>query len=155
MTVALLVSRLRFVTLVTSAIGVVLALGPFSSPDGIDKVVHVGCFYGYSLLVLASYPQRRKSDLTIGLIALGAASEIAQGFVGRDCSFSDFVADGVGVCCAAAPVWIARFRRLAQSRPDATLAELQASARRNRIIAAELKRSGEIDQRRFQMSQKG
>jgi hypothetical protein len=126
------VRSLRFAMVGVSILGVGLALGPFSVPDGVDKLVHAGCFYAYTLVALACWPAHRKADIALAVIALGALSEAAQGVCGRDASAGDLVADALGVMLAAGPLWVARFRQLAQQHRFTPFAVLKQNDRRRR-----------------------
>ena len=79
-----------------------------------DKVAHytsylvLGCALGVTLWV--NNPARRNTlwlVLAAGL-AYGAADELLQPLVGRDCELLDWLADAGGVCTAVALLWLAR-----------------------------------------------
>jgi hypothetical protein len=125
---------LRIAALAASAAGIAVALGPIHPPDGMDKLLHMACFYAYALLVLAAFPRRRKTDLAVGLLLIGAASEFAQAMTGRDGSVGDFAADAAGIACAVGPIWVARFRQLARAHPYTTFARLRQDDRRGGIL---------------------
>ncbi|HET6969560.1 MAG TPA: hypothetical protein VFH92_00420 [Phenylobacterium sp.] len=127
--------------------GVVMALaaafgltGPIHYEDlGLpvsDKVAHGALFYALTLLMLGALPRSRMGDMALVLVAIGGASEVVQGVVGRDMDVFDFLADSVGVAAAVAPAYLAAFRRLAREHPHATLADLRALDRRRPRAAA-------------------
>ncbi len=116
------VSFARYLTVLLAGAAVVLMLGPFAIADGWDKFAHAGMFYGFSLLTLLCLPWSRKDEIFLALIAVAATSEISQRLTGRSASTIDLLADLAGVVVAAAPVYVARFRQVAQ----------QGSARHNR-----------------------
>ena len=93
-----------------------LLLGPFHAPQGWDKLAHGTMFYGFTLLARVCLPWSRKGDIVAAVIAIGAASEIAQGLTGRDMSVFDWLADAAGAIVAAAPVYVAQLRQVAQAR---------------------------------------
>jgi VanZ family protein len=104
----------RLLTVFAGAVATVLLLGPFHAPDGWDKVAHATMFYGFTLLALVCLPWNRKTDIIAAVIAIAAASEIAQGVTGRDMSLFDWLADAAGAIVAAVPVYVARLRQVAQ-----------------------------------------
>jgi VanZ family protein len=109
-----IVLLVRFLTVFAGVIATVLLLGPFHAPPGWDKLAHGTMFYGLTLLALVCLPWNRKGEIVVALIAIGGASEIAQHFTGRDMSLFDWLADAAGVIVAAAPVYVARLRQIAQ-----------------------------------------
>ena len=119
MTPSKIVLRVRILTVFAGAIATVLLLGPFHAPQGWDKLAHGTMFYGFTLLALICLPWSRKGDIVAAVIAIGAASEIAQGFTGRDMSVFDWLADAAGAIVAAAPVYVARLRQVAQEAENA------------------------------------
>ena len=133
MSARLLVILARVVAVIVAAVAVVLLLGPFGAPDGWDKVLHAAGFYGFTLLALACFPWHRKGDLIVTVLALGASSELAQGITGRDMSVFDFCADAAGVALAAGPIYVARFRQIAQRQPNLAGAPAQPIERRQRV----------------------
>ena len=120
------VSVARYLTVFLAAIAMLLLLGPLAIYDGWDKFAHAGLFYGFTLLTLMCLPWSRKDEVFLALIAVAAASEISQRLTGRSASTLDLLADMAGVAAAAAPVYVARFRQVAQ----------QGSARHNRRKAS-------------------
>lgn len=131
-----------------SAVSVV-AFGPF---DGLpelfgvsDKILHFGVFYLITTLFFLSFPNMRRTDLTISLLLVGAASEILQAAAGRDCELLDLLADAAGVLAVHAPSYLEVVRRtlreqagnpaagggwsVAARRPEASL---EPSTRRRR-----------------------
>src|SRR5689334_3759730 len=108
---------------IVAAAGAAIALtGPVKYRDlGLpfpDTVAHALLFYGLSTLMLGALPRSRTFDLALALVAIGAASEVAQGLVGRDMELGDWIADSLGVGAAFLPTVIARFRALARLFPD-------------------------------------
>ncbi len=97
--------------LIVSLIGVAFLLGvPMSTfSDGfnsafseiaiLDEIAHISIFFVISLLFYGSFHMKRR--FLIGLVmAMGATTEVMQGMVGRSASFSDFLADSLGVVFA-------------------------------------------------------
>lgn len=84
----------------------VLMLGPFGSAQagtGIwDKAAHAIAFLIIPICLAIDLPLRRLSALAILSLAIGGAVELIQGRTGRDASWGDFLADGVGVAAAVA-----------------------------------------------------
>ncbi|MBS0275184.1 MAG: VanZ family protein [Proteobacteria bacterium] len=60
-----------------------------------------------ALAAMALQDKRRVLWAVLGLIAMGAALELLQGAVGRDCSGWDEIANTFGVVAGALPVWVA------------------------------------------------
>lgn len=118
MTPSQIVSRARLATVFAAAIATVLLLGPFHAPQGWDKVAHATMFYGFTLLALVCLPWNRKEEVVLAVIAIAAASEVAQGLTGRDMSLFDWLADAAGALVAALPVYVARLRQLAGQAAD-------------------------------------
>lgn len=108
--------------------------GPFRYEDlGLpfpDTVAHAILFYGVTLAMLTSLPRSRASEVALGAVALGAASEVAQFLVGREMSLHDLAGDTFGVLAAYAPVAVTRLRELARTHPHQTFAEIRAQDRR-------------------------
>lgn len=101
---------------------IVLLLGPFQGLEqriGLsDKTAHAAAFYVLSLALFAALPRLRRTDLALGLLALAAATEIAQTMTGRSGSFADFAADGAGVLVAVLPAMVERLRFLLNRAPS-------------------------------------
>lgn len=74
---------------------------------GFDKVAHFFAFGGLLWALGILFRKRRRIALAASAIALGALTEIAQGFLGRDASWLDLLADmlGVGVALVAWSWW--------------------------------------------------
>jgi hypothetical protein len=103
------VPALRVAALLAAAIGFFLL---DASDD--SRLLHVAVFYACTLCALAALPWNRKLDVTLGAICLAAAWETARG-VATGAGRPQFMAlDACGVALAAAPVWIARLRQMAQ-----------------------------------------
>jgi VanZ family protein len=91
-----------------------LMLGPFQDAERLvlltDKEAHVIAFFALCLLAFLAAPRLRKDDLTLAALALAAASELAQAFVGRTAGFDDLLADAIGIALAWAPMQVAQVR---------------------------------------------
>lgn len=105
---------LRLGVLFVCAVGLVLLLGPFHLPNGLDKVAHVAGFYGFTLVALAALPWNRKTDILLAAAFIALSSEAAQAFTGRNMSLLDMAADVAGVAAAGLPIYVAEFRAAAQ-----------------------------------------
>lgn len=135
MTPSKIVLRVRILTVFAAAIATVLLLGPFHAPQGWDKLAHGTMFYGFTLLALICLPWSRKGDIVAAVIAIGAASEIAQGLTGRDMSVFDWLADAAGAIIAAVPVYVARLRQVAQQAQEVAPDRRARSGRRTPLPA--------------------
>ncbi|MBX3483875.1 hypothetical protein [Phenylobacterium sp.] len=125
----------RFGAVLAAAAAVVALTGPFRYGDlGLpfpDTVAHALLFYGLTLAATAALPRSRAADIALAMVALGAASEVAQALVGREMSLHDVMGDSVGVLAAYAPVAAGRLRELTRTHPHTTFAELRRIDRRN------------------------
>ena len=106
---------------VALATTLIFAFGPPSPGPGLlpwDKAQHFLAFYVLAGLTAAAFPKGRMWIIVATMLGLGAAIEIVQGLpmVHRDADVFDWVADGVGVTFALAPLLLARWRR--ESRGD-------------------------------------
>ena len=120
---------------IAAGLAALIALtGPFHYKDlGLpfpDTVAHGLLFYGLSVLMFGALPRSRMWDLAWALLALGAASEIAQAVVGRQMSLNDFLGDAVGVGAAFLPTLMGQLRTLVRSQPHTSFTELRAKDRR-------------------------
>jgi VanZ family protein len=120
---------------VVAAFATAFALtGPFQYTDlGLpfpDTVAHALLFYALTLVLVAALPGSRAADLALAMVAVGAASEVAQMAVGRQASLHDFAGDCAGVLMAYAPVLAGRLRTLARTHPHASFVELWRRDRR-------------------------
>jgi len=67
-----------------------------------DKVLHFLAYFGLAAMAAAAFKERRPVVLTaFGLMLLGGALEIIQGFTGRDMSIYDELANVLGVVAGA------------------------------------------------------
>ncbi len=112
----------------------ILTLGPFEGLEArfgfSDGLAHAVAFYGLTLLAFAVAPRTRRTDLAVGMLALGLFIELAQALVGRTLSLSDLLADGVGVGAATAPILIERFRDAVRRRPYLSFTAIRERDRR-------------------------
>jgi VanZ family protein len=67
-----------------------------------DKAMHFSAYFILALLVSVALAGRRTMIWALlGLVAMGGALEILQGFIGRDCSIYDELANTLGVVTGA------------------------------------------------------
>jgi len=100
--------------------GIVLALWPQPGPHeswfaGADKVEHA---LSFALLFWIGWRAgyRRALALAIGLLVLGGAIELAQGFTAtRTADWFDWLADTVGIALGGAVVWLGARGRTTRS----------------------------------------
>lgn len=108
--------------------------GPFHYKDlGLpfpDTMAHGLLFYGLSVLMFGALPRSRMWDLAWAMLALGAASEVAQAMVGREMSLHDFFGDAMGVAGAFLPTLMGQLRTLVRTQPHTAWADLKAQDRR-------------------------
>ncbi|HKT73487.1 MAG TPA: VanZ family protein [Steroidobacteraceae bacterium] len=72
-----------------------------------DKVEHATAYFAMCFWFGGLLERRRYPLLTVGLLALGAAIEVAQGWMGwgRTADFRDFIADAAGVAVGLGFLW--------------------------------------------------
>ena len=71
-----------------------------------DKALHFTAYFGLALMAtVAVRADRRALWWALGLVALGGALEIVQGFTGRDCDIWDEVANSIGVAAGTVVAW--------------------------------------------------
>lgn len=104
--------RVLFYLVCATVLAVALAPVSGEAGSGVDKLQHLGVFYGLTLLALAAHPRRKVFFLAAGLAAFGALIEVLQGlpFFSRDRDIADWIADLVGVAMALAPLLPAVWR---------------------------------------------
>ena len=121
---------------VLAAVAAVVALtGPFQYRDlGLpfpDTVAHAILFYGLTVAATTALPRTRFTEVTVGMLGVALASEVAQMLVGRQMSPADLAGDAVGVLAAYAPLAMNRLRELARTHPHMTFGELRRIDRRH------------------------
>lgn len=81
-----------------------LMVGPFGeaqAQSGVwDKAAHVVAFTIIPICLAIDFPFGRLSTLAGVSLLLGGAIEIIQGWVGRDASWGDLLADAIGILIA-------------------------------------------------------
>src|SRR4051812_28298331 len=95
------INRIVFIVfLAASAFALAKALLPGDDTTGLipwDKAKHFIVFYALSILASLALPQSRLHRIGLVILAFGGAIEILQGFVGRDASWFDLLADTCGI----------------------------------------------------------
>lgn len=123
-----------------SAVLAVLMLGPFQELENAipvsDKVLHGAAFYILASMLFIALPRNRRLDIAFGLLAIAGSSELLQGLAGRDADVMDFLADGVGIYMAVAPIWVEKLRSLTRENPHGDLAGLWTEGDRRRSAPA-------------------
>ena len=126
------ISTVRWLLLSACAVCAFGMLGPFRGLEKhivpVDKAAHVIAFYGLTLLAFSAFPSRRRVDLVVLAICVGAAIEIVQGVVGRDAELGDLAADAAGALAAFAPIYLERLRRPHAERRAGDVAHLGAES---------------------------
>lgn len=94
----------------------VVLWGTLADTDGLtgglwDKGLHFTAFYVLAVMGAIAYPALRLRWIGLALLLFGLAIEAVQMLVGRDSSWADFFADGLGVGLALAPIALERLRR--------------------------------------------
>ncbi len=78
--------------------GSLAPLPPLQVPPDSDKLFHFIVYFVLAAIGVAAFRARRPAFLAaLGLIVLGGMLEILQGFVGRQTSFADQLANTLGV----------------------------------------------------------
>ena len=91
-----------------------LALAPSGDGPGLipwDKAGHFLSFYVLTILYVLAAPLAPRWAIAGLLVVAGGAIEIAQGQVGRNAEWGDWLADIAGIACATLPVWLEALRR--------------------------------------------
>ncbi len=86
------------------AYGSLAADTPLRTPSHIlDKFQHMGAYGLLMLMALAATRGRSRLALGLGLVAMGVVMELLQGWgtAGREASWLDMLANGVGVALGA------------------------------------------------------
>ncbi|ADG11297.1 antibiotic resistance protein VanZ [Caulobacter segnis] len=109
---------------------VALTLGPFAGAEEIlgmsDKVAHAFAFGVLLMIAFFAFPFRRRFDMMLIALAIGAGVEIAQTYVARSSSLVDWVADAVGIYAVYAISMIERWRWMIREQGALTFAEIAA-----------------------------
>jgi hypothetical protein len=97
-----------------AAVTLVAGLTVFGDMIANVITVHALTFYGITAAAYAALPFVRRGDVLMVAIWLVLASGVAPCVVGQEISAPRMFADMGGVLMAAAPIYIARLRQLAQ-----------------------------------------
>ena len=104
----------RLLTVAVAGVCGIGMMGPFQGAEQAfvpwDKAAHFIAFYGFTILLYASFPYRRRLDLTLIAVLVGAGVEVVQTLTGRDGQLGDVLADAVGAFAVIAPLWVERLR---------------------------------------------
>jgi hypothetical protein len=79
-----------------------------------NRLLHVAVFYAFTLCAFAALPWNRKADVALGAVCLAAGWETIHGVTTGESRPQYLALDVCGIALAAAPVWIARLRQIAQ-----------------------------------------
>ena len=105
----------RWLLLAAALTCMVGMVGPFQGVEKVlipwDKAAHFIAFYGVTLLMFASFPDRRRFDLTTLAVFAGAGIEVLQLLGGRDAELGDVLADAAGAIAVYAPVYLDWLRK--------------------------------------------
>ncbi len=93
----------------------VVLVSPLSGMTLSDSIpVHALTFYGVTAGAYGLLPFVRRGDIVMVAMWVVLGVGIAPCFIGRELSASQMFADLAGVLMGAAPIYIARFRQIAQ-----------------------------------------
>jgi len=93
----------------------VVLVSPLSGLTLSDSIpVHALTFYGVTAGAYGLLPFVRRGDIIMVAMWVVLGVGVAPCFVGRELSASQMFADLAGVMMGAAPIYIARFRQIAQ-----------------------------------------
>ena len=93
----------------------VVLVSPLSGLNLSDSIpLHTLTFYGVTAGAYGLLPFMRRGDIVMVAMWVMLGVGIAPCFVGRELSASRMFADLAGVLMGAAPIYIARFRQIAQ-----------------------------------------
>ena len=76
-----------------------------------DKAGHFLSFYVLTILYVLATPRAPRWTIVALLVVAGGVIEIAQGQVGRNAEWGDWLADIAGITLATLPVWLEALRR--------------------------------------------
>lgn len=105
---------IRLAALVVAFATLWLAFEPPGDGPGLipwDKAGHFLSFFVLTLLLSLALPRAPRGILIAVLVIAGGGIEIVQSYVGRDADWKDWIADIVGIACAALPVWLDALRQ--------------------------------------------
>ena len=111
---------MRLMRVVSAAVVLVCAVvlvSPLSAKggSGLDSIgIHALTFYGVTAGAYGLLPFVRRGDVAIVATWVVLGMGVAPCFAGHELSAPQVFADLAGVVMAAAPIYIARFRQLAQ-----------------------------------------
>ncbi|MFT3997811.1 MAG: hypothetical protein QM667_10420 [Asticcacaulis sp.] len=63
-----------------------------------------------TVVLQLALPRVRRTDMALGVLAVGALIEVGQLFTGRSASIYDWLADAIGVTAAIVPSYVETFR---------------------------------------------
>ena len=108
---------MRIISALVVLVCAVVLVSPLSvrGASGLDSIaVHALTFYGVTAGAYGLLPFVRRGDVAIVATWVVLGTGVAPCFVGRELSAPQVFADLAGVLMASAPIYIARFRQLAQ-----------------------------------------
>jgi hypothetical protein len=108
---------IRFASALAVLAGAVLLVAPLSGrgaflPDSLP--IHALTFYGVTAGAYGLLPYLRRGDILVVAIWVVLGVGVAPCFAGHELSAPQMFADMAGVLMGAAPIYIARFRQIAQ-----------------------------------------
>ena len=134
LTPIVVMTALRRLAAAGALVAAALLAGPFHYADFHlpfpDTAAHGLLFYTLTVLAFGALPRLRSAEVAVGVLAIGALSELVQAVVGREMSLHDLIGDSIGVVAAYVPVAVQRLRELARVHPNATFAEIRLLDRR-------------------------
>ena len=111
--------RLRMVRLASAIVvlaGAVALVAPLAVPTALPDSIalHTLTFYGVTVGAYGLLPFVRRGDIAMVAMWVVLGAGVAPCFAGQELSPSHMFAHMAGVLTAVAPIYIARFRQLAQ-----------------------------------------
>ncbi|MFL5298698.1 MAG: hypothetical protein ACJ798_20150 [Phenylobacterium sp.] len=107
----------RFVTAFAVAAAAVVVVGVLALfGAGLPNIItiHAVTFYGVTAAAYAALPFLRRGDVLLGAIWLVLVAGVGPCIAGQEISAPHMFADMAGVLLAAVPIYVARFRQVAQ-----------------------------------------
>ena len=115
--------RIAGAAAVAAAAAMAVGLLGFVGPIANAIPIHVLTYYAVTAAAYAALPFVRRGDVLMGGMWLVLTGGVGPCVVGREISAPQMFADMAGVLMAAAPIYVARLRQLAQG-------DLRETARR-------------------------
>lgn len=96
-------------------------------------LAHFAVLFLTTALTYVAFPKMRRSDLTLGLIAVCGALELVQFAFGQHGSLTVWLVDASGALCFLASTEVEQLRRLARTKSYVSFSDLRLEDRRRSV----------------------